>query len=313
MFRKILNANDGSDNAFKALEAACDLAAKYGAALHMITVEEVPAMPDTDMIDEIEQTKAREDNPFSPAFSYGRSGRRYGYYIRTDVLTGVAHADRTEGPCRIPTEALDAAVLAFLQRLSGRATGDWDRLGPMLRTLEVRAEEARLTLDAERVFQGDHPKLAFEDLLGRLVGDERAVMVEKPEPTIVVAVPGRLQFRGGRTWRSGPRRHANFDPTLASALRSAHRALAESGCSPTAAPSALVNARAPSNPYVRKLCNLAFLAPDIQAAIFAGRQPRSLTLAKLLATDLPLAWEDQERIIGLPASSGKGAAISRSL
>jgi len=61
MFRKILNANDGSENAFKALEIACDLAGKYAGELHMILVEEVSILPDTDMIGEIEQIKARED------------------------------------------------------------------------------------------------------------------------------------------------------------------------------------------------------------------------------------------------------------
>jgi hypothetical protein len=170
----------------------------------------------------------------------------------------------------------------------------------------VRAEEARLTLDAERTFQGDHPQLAFEDLLGRLVGDERAVMVAKPEPTIVVAIPGRLQFRGGRTWRSGPRHHANFDPILANALRSAHRSLTAAGCSPTASPLSLVSARAPANAYARKLCSLGFLAPSIQAAIFAGRQPLSLTLSKLLSIDLPLGWDDQERLLGVNSLAAYG-------
>ena len=61
MFRKILNANDGSENAFKALEIACELAARYAGELHMILVEEFSILPDTDMIGEIEQTKAYED------------------------------------------------------------------------------------------------------------------------------------------------------------------------------------------------------------------------------------------------------------
>ena len=43
MFRKILAANDGSTNAFKALKMACALAAKIGAELHLIAIEEVPA------------------------------------------------------------------------------------------------------------------------------------------------------------------------------------------------------------------------------------------------------------------------------
>ena len=40
MFRRILVANDGSDCAMKALEVAANLAKKYGAKLHQLSVEE---------------------------------------------------------------------------------------------------------------------------------------------------------------------------------------------------------------------------------------------------------------------------------
>ncbi len=40
MFQRILVANDGSDCAFKALQVAVDLAQKYGAELHQLSVEE---------------------------------------------------------------------------------------------------------------------------------------------------------------------------------------------------------------------------------------------------------------------------------
>jgi nucleotide-binding universal stress UspA family protein len=59
MFTKILNANDGSPNAFKALEVACDLAAKYGSELHLILIEEVPMIPGS--ITEVQQAKVSED------------------------------------------------------------------------------------------------------------------------------------------------------------------------------------------------------------------------------------------------------------
>lgn len=59
MFRKIANANDGSANAFKALEAACELAAKFDAELHLVIVEEIPAIPGS--IEEVQEVKAGED------------------------------------------------------------------------------------------------------------------------------------------------------------------------------------------------------------------------------------------------------------
>ncbi len=40
MFRKILVANDGSEGATKALRVAIDMAGRYGAELHSISVEE---------------------------------------------------------------------------------------------------------------------------------------------------------------------------------------------------------------------------------------------------------------------------------
>jgi nucleotide-binding universal stress UspA family protein len=56
MFRKILVANDGSDHARKAVVAAIDLAATYGAELHSISVEEgLPKYAGT--IDEVDEIK----------------------------------------------------------------------------------------------------------------------------------------------------------------------------------------------------------------------------------------------------------------
>lgn len=47
MFKTILHANDGSDNAFKALAFALDLAKQSGTGLHMVSVEELPYMPES--------------------------------------------------------------------------------------------------------------------------------------------------------------------------------------------------------------------------------------------------------------------------
>jgi DNA invertase Pin-like site-specific DNA recombinase len=52
-----------------------------------------------------------------------------------------------------------------------------------------------------------------------------------------------------------------------------------------------------SEPYVRRMLRLAFLAPDIVETIAEGRQPRTLTLQRLL-NPIPLAWNEQRRCLG---------------
>jgi len=62
MFKKILIANDGSEGAKHALQVAIDLAKKYNAELHSISVEEgVPHYAAT--IGEVEEFR-REANEF---------------------------------------------------------------------------------------------------------------------------------------------------------------------------------------------------------------------------------------------------------
>ena len=47
-----------------------------------------------------------------------------------------------------------------------------------------------------------------------------------------------------------------------------------------------------------KVAKLVCLDPYIVTAIVEGRQPLKLTPGKLLATDLPLAWPEQRRVLG---------------
>jgi nucleotide-binding universal stress UspA family protein len=62
MFKKILHANDGSENAFKALAAAIDIAKNYGAELHMVSIEEIPVVPE--WIEEVREEKITSDRQF---------------------------------------------------------------------------------------------------------------------------------------------------------------------------------------------------------------------------------------------------------
>ncbi|WLT30411.1 hypothetical protein [Geothrix sp. PMB-07] len=52
-----------------------------------------------------------------------------------------------------------------------------------------------------------------------------------------------------------------------------------------------------SGQHVARLLPLAWLAPDIVEAILEGRQPKALTVKRLLAK-LPLDWAEQRRVLG---------------
>ena len=54
-----------------------------------------------------------------------------------------------------------------------------------------------------------------------------------------------------------------------------------------------------SEPHVRRLLRLAYLAPDIVEAIVEGRQPRGLTARRLLEGELPLRWSEQDATVGV--------------
>ena len=62
MFTRIVVANDGSEGGFKALAMGCEFAKRDGAALHMISVEELPDFPAS--IDEIVEIKDAENHKY---------------------------------------------------------------------------------------------------------------------------------------------------------------------------------------------------------------------------------------------------------
>jgi len=71
MFARIVVANDGSEGGFKALAMACELARRDGAALHMISVEELPDFPAS--IDEIIEVKDAENHKYHDVIERARA------------------------------------------------------------------------------------------------------------------------------------------------------------------------------------------------------------------------------------------------
>ena len=92
---------------------------------------------------------------------------------------------------------------------------------------------------------------------------------------------------------------ANARAILIDALRDAHRWLDELLSDPLQTLESLASREGKTDRSIRMTLSLAFLAPDIVKAAVEGRLPRGFGLKRLV--DLPMAWPDQWRALGLEA------------
>ncbi|HLB06360.1 MAG TPA: hypothetical protein VJN41_01580, partial [Alphaproteobacteria bacterium] len=93
------------------------------------------------------------------------------------------------------------------------------------------------------------------------------------------------------------------DPALIKALVRAHqwRGMLESGVAKSIVD--LARKLHHNERYARQIVRLAFLAPHIVEAILDGRQPRRVTVTRLFATELPLSWRQQRKLLGFSATA----------
>jgi len=244
-----------------------------------------------------------DGDPMSPTFTYGRGGRLYRYYASAPMQSGFRRAKNDETIRRVPADSIEPIVRATLERLTRR-------VGAALPTLiraEVHEHELHLAVAGSTVLAAHaDPQRELQRLQARLGEGERALFDAADPQAVRIVLPVRLTFRGGRTWlvssdgRAAPR-PAKLDKKLVKALRASHRLAEECGLK-GGPPEATLAAR-PLSTYERRLCRLAFLAPEIQAAILAGRQPASLNLQRLMRSDIPLAWDDQRSALDLEPSA----------
>jgi site-specific DNA recombinase len=92
---------------------------------------------------------------------------------------------------------------------------------------------------------------------------------------------------------------ANARAILLEALRDAHRWLDELLSDPRLTLESIASQEGKSERSIRMTLSLAFLAPEIVKAAVEGRLPRGFGLRRLV--DLPMAWPDQWRALGLQA------------
>ena len=87
MFKKILHANDGSEQAFHALTLALSLAKQNRSELHMISVEEIDYMPE--FIEEVKQETGSAARRFHSVLQRARvMAEGHQVMLQTHVLVG---------------------------------------------------------------------------------------------------------------------------------------------------------------------------------------------------------------------------------
>jgi hypothetical protein len=127
--------------------------------------------------------------------------------------------------------------------------------------------------------------------------------------TITVHIPMTWKRQGGRSviiapdagdaWAPAKSRP---DETLIRALARARRRkrLLEDGTYRSAAE--IAEAEGVTRSFINRMLRLTLLAPDIQEAVFEGRQRRGMTVQDLTQA-VPSAWTEQRDIIGIPHRS----------
>jgi len=132
VYKKILVANDGSPGALRALSAALTLAKRDGAALHMVTVEELPWFPAS--IDEVDEEKAEANHRLAPLIETARAqAQAAGVAFETHLLPG--HAVQTIVKL-VNEQRFDLLVVGFMghtrlyEQIIGSTTERLVRLAP---------------------------------------------------------------------------------------------------------------------------------------------------------------------------------------
>jgi len=130
--KKILHGLDGSAGSLKALDAAIEMAKRYGAELHTVSVEEVPHYPGT--VGEVIEAKEAANGKFGKVTETAREmARRQGIEIHCHLFTG--HEVKTIVEF-IREQGFDLLVIGFMghsalyQRVMGSTCQGLVRLAP---------------------------------------------------------------------------------------------------------------------------------------------------------------------------------------
>ncbi|MEO0680970.1 MAG: recombinase family protein, partial [Pseudomonadota bacterium] len=256
-------------------------------------------------------------DPLTPSHaSKGPARLRYRYYVSHRLMAGRAkdHPDAWRLPARPVEDAVRATLAALLRGAEARAAlvpteasaGEHRRFASALdelasgvvRDAALDVRSLLLQLDARVGVLRDRLRLEISAnaLAERLAAGASSV------DRMAIDRPLSIRKRGSETRVVlGDVETAAPDPALAALLAEARDAMRRLQTEEHTSVRALARALDRDHRRIARTLPLAFLAPDIAAAILDGRQPPELTASALLRMDdMPLAWPEQRRRLGFP-------------
>lgn len=203
-------------------------------------------------------------HPMSPSHAL-KNGVRYHYYVSGAVLEG-RRADAGSLP-RVSAPALETAVTDIVCA----ATRASSAVAPLadIERVEVSRETIRITLKPRA---GDAPRTI-----------DTPIQLKFRNNAMLIQPEGQAMARRG------------VDRALVRALARAADWAARLESGEIASVDALARTEQRCERHAARILPLAYLAPDLVAAILDGRQPPALTLAALTEPPLPLSWDAQRR------------------
>ena len=214
----------------------------------------------------------------SPSFSHGARGQVYRYYVSTSLLKGRKKSGKSVQ--RVAATAVEQVVEQSLLRLIPQAN-----YLPQVKPSRIEMHDTSMVLYL--------PAKLLQSIRKRLLDNERAEIHQTDPKRLKLTLAIQMQRHGGKFTISSPGSPIpRKDPILIKALRAAHAIIEKDRHG-----FPVLNA-APTQSYKRLLVRLAFLAPDIQEDILAGKQPPEFTLERFIHGKVPACWEVQRQQYG---------------
>lgn len=230
-----------------------------------------------------------EGRPMTPSHTR-KEGKQYRYYI-----SRLAPGEDRQRAWRVPAGEIErivmGAVVASLRDHAETAGGAAENIVADVSRRTTLAEELTSQSIAEQRSVLLHMQLRVQ------LGEESIILLLGANQRKQVTIPARLVRRGYDVRLALPPGGENLseaDPVLLKLIAHARAAqcMVETGV-----PYPCVAHY--GKRHFWQLLRIAWLAPDILTAIIEGRQPPQLTGRKLLrATNIPLDWAGQRRVLG---------------